>query len=428
MATHELRRPFKRPAISDQQRRREISLQRQAQNRRDAQHQARCLASTILSLQPTQYEPAEPDLQLQSEPELKPELEIESEEQRQDLRDIDDVREASRLKGVEARQWFAKQLMLPEWMIDVPDQLNTDWYVFARPAGKRCFVVSSNGTTISRLRNGSMLHRFPSALPNGARTSKNSQSGQSYCILDCIFHEPDQTYYVIDMVCWAGMSLYECTTEFRFFWLNSKLVETGACNAPSAYHKFRFSTVPIYNCDQEGLNAAYTGPVPYVKDGLLFCNKHAHYQSGNTPLMLVWKDENCSQYVIDTDSKGQVPDKQQVVLELLFDGKLATSDDPPVIFGYLNEDFIQKTGLQTGNLLRFAITEGGITFVDGKLEKADLHYLGKSNRARAFADSYSKVIFQYTVRHSPLRIEHIYASISLSSEQGNKISDLDMAG
>ncbi|CAA2979025.1 Hypothetical predicted protein [Olea europaea subsp. europaea] len=342
MATHELRRPFKRPAISDQQRRREISLQRQAQNRRDAQHQARCLASTILTLQPAQYEPAEPDLQLQSETELIPELEIESQEHRRDLRDIDDVRQASRLKGVEARQWFAKQLMLPEWMIDVPERLNTDWYVFARPAGKRCFVVSSNGTTISRLRNGSMLHRFPSALPSGARTSKSSHSGQSYCILDCIFHEPDQTYYVIDMVCWAGMSLYECTTEFRFFWLNSKLVETGACDAPSSYHKFRFSTVPIYNCDQEGLNAAYTGPVPYVKDGLLFCNKHAHYQSGNTPLILVWKDENCSQYVIDTDSKGQVPNKQQVVLELLFDGKLATSDDPPVIFGCLNEDFIQE--------------------------------------------------------------------------------------
>lgn len=59
-------------------------------------------------------------------------------------------------------------------------------YVFARPSGKRCFVVSSNGTTVSRLRNGCLLHRFPSALPNGARTSR---SGQSYCILDCIFHE-----------------------------------------------------------------------------------------------------------------------------------------------------------------------------------------------------------------------------------------------
>lgn len=40
--------------------------------------------------------------------------------------------------------------------------------------------------------------------------------------------------------------------------------------------------------------------------------RHAHYQTGNTPLTLVWKDENCSQYVIDTDNKGQVPSQQQV--------------------------------------------------------------------------------------------------------------------
>jgi len=40
--------------------------------------------------------------------------------------------------------------------------------------------------------------------------------------------------------------------------------------------------------------------------------RHAHYQAGITPLALVWKDENCSQYVMDTDSKGQVPNQQQV--------------------------------------------------------------------------------------------------------------------
>lgn len=45
---------------------------------------------------------------------------------------------------------------------------------------------------------------------------------------------------------------------------------------------------------------------------LFFSLRHAHYQSGNTPLVLVWKDENCSQYVIDTDNKGQIPTQQQV--------------------------------------------------------------------------------------------------------------------
>jgi snurportin-1 len=115
------RRPFKRLAISDQQRRRDISLQRQAQSRRDAQHQARCLASTVLSLQH----------QTTPEPESNIELELvpESEESGASSQDLD-VRHAAKLKGAEARKWFAKQLMLHEWMIDVPDRLSDDWSFF----------------------------------------------------------------------------------------------------------------------------------------------------------------------------------------------------------------------------------------------------------------------------------------------------------
>lgn len=94
-----------------------------------------------------------------------------------------------------------------------------------------------------------------------------------WCFLSFLWSQLDQTYYVIDMVCWAGISFYECTAEFRFFWMNSKLVESGACEAPSTYHRYKFSLIPVYNCDHEGLQTAYTGQVPYVKDGLLFYNK-----------------------------------------------------------------------------------------------------------------------------------------------------------
>lgn len=83
----------------------------------------------------------------------------------------------------------------------------------------------------------------------------------------------DQTYYVVDMVCWRGYSYYDCEAEFRFFWLDSKLAETRASEAPSYYHKYRFCVVPRYKCDQSGLYAAYAGGTPYVKDGLLFYNK-----------------------------------------------------------------------------------------------------------------------------------------------------------
>lgn len=86
-------------------------------------------------------------------------------------------------------------------------------YVFARPAGKRCFVVSSNGTTVSRLRNGSLLHRFPSALPSGARTKGSSCSAQSYCILDCIFHEVIHESYYFETIdsSWSLFLLSLCS-------------------------------------------------------------------------------------------------------------------------------------------------------------------------------------------------------------------------
>ncbi|KAK9113458.1 hypothetical protein Syun_020255 [Stephania yunnanensis] len=418
MAPHELRRPFKRAAISDQQKRRELALLRQEQSRRDSQHHARCIASSILSLRQTPESPPEPSPAPETETEYRPEgLGGERERGEEESRDFD-ARRAWRLKGAEARQWFSRQLMLPEWMVDVPPRLSQDWYVFARPAGQRCFVVSSGGTTISRLRNGFLLHHFPSSLPSGARRKGSSGSMQSFCILDCIFHEPDQTYYVIDMVCWRGYSLYDCTAEFRFFWLNSKLEETGAFDPPSQYHRYRFTVVPIYNCDHTGLHAAYAGETPFIKDGLLFYNKHAHYQAGLTPLALVWKDESCSQYVLDTDSKGQVPAQQQVVLELQEDGKLSTSDDPPVIFGCLDQELRQKSGLQSGSLLRFSVSEGGMRYADGKLEMTDMQYIGKVNRARAFADSYSKVLFQHTARHSPLKIDFLVQSLSSSANDG----------
>lgn len=213
MAPHEIRRPFKRRPISDQQKRRELSLLRQTQHRSDAQQRARNLASSVISLQSSS-----PDVDPEILSEAVPDLDEGTESESSNF----DVRQASRLRGPEARKWFAKQLMLPEWMIDVPDNLCQDWYclflilnplllllllhkwlvmrmcwffryVLARPAGKRCFVVSSDGTTVSRVRNGSILHHFPSALPGGARKKGASGPANSYSILDCIFHEVKDT-------------------------------------------------------------------------------------------------------------------------------------------------------------------------------------------------------------------------------------------
>lgn len=125
MATHDIRRTFKRPNISDQQKRRELSLLRQQQGRRDAQRQARFLASTVLSFSNHNPEPLSELESTQVESETETSLHEESEPvPNEEL----DVRQASKLKGHEARRWFARQLLLPEWMIDIPEGLNHDWF------------------------------------------------------------------------------------------------------------------------------------------------------------------------------------------------------------------------------------------------------------------------------------------------------------
>lgn len=31
-----------------------------------------------------------------------------------------------------------------------------------------------------------------------------------YCILDCIYNEAEQTYYILDVMCWRGHPVYDC--------------------------------------------------------------------------------------------------------------------------------------------------------------------------------------------------------------------------
>lgn len=121
-------------------------------------------------------------------------------------------------------------------------------YVMPRPEGRRCLVISSQHMTISRHRNGSILHKFPSALPNGSRES-SAGSGDDFCILDCVFHDANSVYYVLDMMCWKGYALYDCSAEFRLFWVQSKLAE---CLPGSGQEQQRYTFVPVpaFTCTQ----------------------------------------------------------------------------------------------------------------------------------------------------------------------------------
>ena len=193
-----------------------------------------------------------------------------------------------------AQSFYARQLMQPEWLTDVPVDLASHWcspglvvfgssgrlakrylaavdhqqqdaylfvdthfyklrpsrYALPRPEGQRCLVVASEGCTVSRTRAGRLLHTFPSALPGGARGGDAGGSGP--CILDCVFHEPAGTYFVQDIMCWKGYTLYDCSAEFRLFWLHTKLAEGGASSARSKRHRYPFVPLTAYACDPGG--------------------------------------------------------------------------------------------------------------------------------------------------------------------------------
>ncbi|GLE01660.1 hypothetical protein PINS_up010494 [Pythium insidiosum] len=317
------------------------------------------------------------------------------------------------------RAHFAQQLLVPEWMVDVPSDLNgkgsqigAGWYVVPRPEGKRCLVVASHGLTIARTQAGSVFKRFPSALPNGSR--KTNGSGDAYCILDCIFHEYDKTFYVLDVMCWKGYLLYNCTTEFRWFWLRDKLSEGTSATASTA-NPFRFLPLPCYECDEQGVIDAYTTPFPFLKDGLLFYMKSAHYDLGLTPLVLVWKDAKCSRFHVYTE-------KPTIVLQLDADNKFTTLEG--IALWTPDPAFLQANELTTGDLAKFSFDEGYFTS-DQTPHLMGLTFLQRSSPQRALPDSWTKILFQYNARSGGTRFETILEAARVPQDDG-VTSSMDM--
>lgn len=178
---------------------------------------------------------------------------------------------------------YANQLMLSEWLVEVPTELETDWLLMVCPVGKRSLVIASKGSTAAYTKSGYCVNRFPSVLPGGNR--HNSAIGKDYTILDCIFSEVDRTYYILDVMCWRGHPVYDCSTEFRFFWLRSKMEEECGLTEITKHNAFRFVSLQNTTCTKESIWQALSKEYTFSVDGLLFYHKETHYTPGSTPLV-----------------------------------------------------------------------------------------------------------------------------------------------
>lgn len=86
--------------------------------------------------------------------------------------------------------------------------------------------------------------------------TRTSDSG-TYTILDCIFNEQLQCYFILDLMCWCTvLDLYAVTTECRQYWIFSKLNEIAhsiQTNHNPKLNKYAFHPITYLPCTMENM-------------------------------------------------------------------------------------------------------------------------------------------------------------------------------
>lgn len=205
--------------------------------------------------------------------------------------EMEDVTKLIKVKHItkrkKRRNIHANQIMYAENMEGIPSDFIENWILMVCPKGKRCLVTSGSGETIVRSRAGNIIGRYQTMLPNGSRTNRTSD----FCILDCVYDAVHWTFYVLDIMCWRGYPIFDCDTNFRHFWLQTKLEdnELDKPNNNNRFYKFK-ALRPIPTSETQ---AVVSDPEAYIArqgfqydiDGLLFYHRETNYRGGSTPLV-----------------------------------------------------------------------------------------------------------------------------------------------
>jgi len=330
----------------------------------------------------------------------------------------------------EEEAYYAAQFQVPEWMLEVPSDLGEEkWAVVAKPEGPRCLVVAAKGRTFSRKKNGRILHSFHSVLPNGSR--ETNQSSKELTILECVFHEANETYYVLDMLWWKGFPLVDSEFSFRQFWVQSKLAEIPNIFHVSSLNRYRFQAVTMQPCSVQGLEIAYRGRCEYAKDGLLFYLKESQYEEGLSPCVIAWKDAMVSRYPIDSPDGINPYPIQTCVLKVGRDrngyavGRALGED----IVAFLDNSELERHNVKVGDMARFEVAPGSISVShedpmlndvaeEGSVDTANVWMsnlkLHAKCKTRMQPDSSCKIAYQHSMRYAPLRIEEIVQALNPS--------------
>merc|ERR1719342_1394853 len=206
-------------------------------------------------------------------------------EEKEEDEEEEDMDTSGEIRQRKLRKTYKNQLMLSEWLVEVPVDLEENWLLILCPEGRRNFVVAANGSTKVFSKSGKQVKSFPSNLPGGNRNQGRNRN--KYTILDCIYSESNGIFYILDMMCWDGFQYYDCDTEFRLSWVQQKFIENQELRVRSRINPYSFQPLPVYQCDKKSIAEALNSPLPFNDplDGLLIYHRRVHYTPGKTPLV-----------------------------------------------------------------------------------------------------------------------------------------------
>ncbi|VDM44217.1 unnamed protein product [Toxocara canis] len=220
----------------------------------------------------------------------------EEDEEGEEVMDVGEgsVGKGKRSKGRRSRNRYADELMLSEWLVDIPDTLSTDWICLPCPLGKRALVVASNGVTSAYSKSGYLIKQFSSYLPGGSRSSCStfhyagvevSVGCTHYTLLDCVFSPEQLTFYCLDMIAWNDSAVADSDFECRLFLLNSRISENENFKEVSKQFPYRFLCLPSCRCVKSSMEELMRTEFPFELDGVLFYYAGVLYRSGQSPLV-----------------------------------------------------------------------------------------------------------------------------------------------
>uniref|UniRef100_A0A915PV07 Nucleolar protein 6 n=1 Tax=Setaria digitata TaxID=48799 RepID=A0A915PV07_9BILA len=180
------------------------------------------------------------------------------------------------------RNWnrYADELMLSEWLVDIPERLSKDWICLPCPVGRRCLVVASNGVTSAYSKSGYLITQFHSYLPGG-----NHPCRGTYTLLDCVFDAKSPTFYCLDMIAWNSLTVADSDFDCRLFMMNSRITENENFKEVSKQIPYRFICLPYCRCENSSMEEMMKQNFDFELDGVLFYHASVHYLKGQSPLV-----------------------------------------------------------------------------------------------------------------------------------------------